>query len=456
MKSYKEMADTVLKRRDEYLEKRTVRTQSIVVCVVSALFIGAMLFLGSALLKNGTGISVDIPSTTPHGSTSPLTPPVSQPSTGYSNDTPPASEPSTSSSGTNDKSAGKTSSTDSSGKSTLDTTVMTNTTVPKNIDNGVLEKATSEKMSVPENMKWLGTDDATEENNAATMNATVVLYQLDGAVINWTTEDDLIYVITAGNNRLVVIDSKTMVPLCNVPLAGKPAELNLIGNAVYISLPDLCRIDVFSKTTYAKTSSLYFEHEVSSFCIDGNYVYYSEHDQHCAVYRMNTATNELVTIHSDRGSLFYQPKLYLNKQDNLLYVGETGTTGSALYYYDATTLQLKSVFRKNDYGIMNHTRDIFHVGDEIFWGNYRLSDTNAKQIVGRYGVADYGSVNFASAELVSTFEGLFLTDTYECIVNYFDANFDFQYILVTRSYNVFFRERSFDNNIILGVNFSVQ
>ncbi len=456
MKSYKEMADTVLKRRDEYLEKRTVRTQSIVVCVVSALFIGAMLFLGSALLKNGTGISVDTPSNTPHGSTSPLTPPVSQPSTGYSNDTPPASEPSTSSSGTNDKSAGKTSSTDSSGKNTSDTTVMTNTTVPKNIDNGVLEKATSEKMSVPENMKWLGTNDATEENNAATMNATVVLYQLDGAVINWTTEDDLTYVITAGNNRLVVIDSKTMVPLCNVPLAGKPAELNLIGNAIYISLPDLCRIDVFSKTTYAKTSSLYFEHEVSSFCIDGNYVYYSEHDQHCAVYRMNTATNELVTIHSDRGSLFYQPKLYLNKQDNLLYVGETGTTGSALYYYDATTLQLKSVFRKNDYGIMNHTRDIFHVGDEIFWGNYRLSDTNAKQIVGRYGVADYGSVNFASAELVSTFEGLFLTDTYECIVNYFDANFDFQYILVTRSYNVFFRERSFDNNIILGVNFSVQ
>ena len=383
-----------------------------------------------------------------------IKPPVSQPSTGYSNDTPPASEPSTSSSGTNDKSAGKTSSTDSSGKSTSDTTVMTNTTVPKNIDNGVLEKATSEKMSVPENMKWLGTNDATEENNGATMNATVVLYQLDGAVINWTTEDDLTYVITAGNNRLVVIDSKTMVPLCNVPLAGKPAELNLIGNAVYISLPDLCRIDVFSKTTYAKTSSLYFEHEVSSFCIDGNY--YSEHDQHCAVYRMNTATNELVTIHSDRGSLFYQPKLYLNKQDNLLYVGETGTTGSALYYYDATTLQLKSVFRKNDYGIMNHTRDIFHVGDEIFWGNYRLSDTNAKQIVGRYGVADYGSVNFASAELVSTFEGLFLTDTYECIVNYFDANFDFQYILVTRSYNVFFRERSFDNNIILGVNFSVQ
>ena len=40
-------------------------------------------------------------------------------------------------------------------------------------------------------------------------------------------------------------------------------------------------------------------------------------------------------------------KLYLNKRDNILYIGETGSSGSALYYYDATTLQLKSFFRKD-------------------------------------------------------------------------------------------------------------
>lgn len=119
-------------------------------------------------------------------------------------------------------------------------------------------------------------------------------------------------------------------------------------------------------------------------------------------------------------------------------------------------MQLKSVFRKDNYGISNHTRDIFHVGDDIFWGNYRFSDTNANQLIGRYGVADYGSINFASNELVSTFEGLFLADTYECIINHFDQGFDFEYILVTKSNNIFFRARSVDTNIILGVNFSVQ
>ena len=105
---------------------------------------------------------------------------------------------------------------------------------------------------------------------------------------------------------------------------------------------------------------------------------------------------------------------------------------------------------------MNHTRDIFHVGNEVFWGNYRFSDTDAKQIVGRYGEVDYGSVNFVSEELVSTFEGIFLADTYECIVNYFDAGFKFEYILVTESYNVFFRARAIDKNVIIGVNFSIQ
>lgn len=342
-----------------------------------------------------------------------------------------------------------------------DTETSTNSTVSKNtltekINNGVLENAKAEKMSVPENMKLLATDDAKEENKEKTIKATVGFYELDGDVVNWTTENDLIYVITKGNNRLVVLNSKSMMAVANVPLAGKPAEINLIGDKIYISLPDLCRIDVFSKSNLNKLSSLYFEHEVSSFCIDGNYVYYSEHDQHCEVFRKNLTTNELIQILPDSGWSFFQPKLYLNKQDNILYIGETDSSGCALYYFDATTLQLKSKFEKNDYGIYNHTRDIFHIGDEIFWGNYRFSDTNAKEIIGRYGEGGYGSVNFASKDVVSTFEGLFLTDTYECIINYFDDDFPFEYVLVTKSNNVFFRKRGFDANIIVGVNFGVQ
>ena len=331
-----------------------------------------------------------------------------------------------------------------------------NSTTIEQIDNGVLKDVSPETMNVPENMKFLGTVNATEENNAATMNATVVIYSLDGDVVNWKTENDLVYVITKGNNRLVVIDSENLTPIYNVPLAGVPAEMNFVDDKIYISLPDLCRIDVFSKSDCVKVSSIYFDHEVTSFCLDGDYIYYSEKDQHCKVFKKNLSTGELKTVQAGNQYFFYAPKVYLNKEDQILYIGESGSTGSAIYYFDAVTLELKSVFKKNDYGIMNHTREIFHYGDEIFWGSYRLSDTNAREVIGKYGTANYGSVTFVSDEMVSTYEGLFLTDTYECVIDYFDAGFDFEYMLVSESYNIFFRQRIFDKNIIIGVNFELQ
>lgn len=311
-------------------------------------------------------------------------------------------------------------------------------------------------MAVPANMKVLGTAEAKEENNTVTVTATVVSYTLDGDVVNWTTENDLLYVITEGNNRLVVINSKDMTPTSNVPLAGTPAEMNIIDDKIYVSLPDLCRIDIFSKSDLTKESSLYFEHEVSSFCFDGDYIYYSEHDQHCKVFKKNLVTNVIQQIRTENVFLFYFPKVYLNKEDRILYIGETKGSGCDLYYFDADTLVLKSVFEKNDYGLNNHTREIFHMGDEIFWGNYRLSDTNAKHLSGRYGAADYGSVNFVSEDVVSTYEGLFLTDTYECVINYFDSGFYFECVIVTESNNVFFSKRPYTSNEILGVNFELQ
>ena len=323
------------------------------------------------------------------------------------------------------------------------------------INNGVLENAALSAMDVPENMKLIGTNEATEENNGAQIEATAVLYVLDGDVVSWKTENDLIFVITKNNNRLVVIDTRSMSPVCNTPLSGVPAEMNFVGDMVAVSFPDLCRVDFYNKNTCEKEGTLFFEHEISSFCFDGDHIYYSEHDQHCRVFRKNLVTGELLPITTENSYTFYEPKLLFNGEDGILYIGETESTGSTLYYFDAETLTVASAFRKNDYGILNHTREIIHVGDEIFWGSFRLSDTNAKELHGRYGGANsWGSVTFASETLVSTYEGLFLTETYECVIDY--ARDGFEYLLVTDSNHVFFRQRSGDKNVILGLNFALQ
>ena len=204
----------------------------------------------------------------------------------------------------------------------------------ESVNNGVLKDSVCDTMKLPENMQLLQSDEATDDNKSAEIWATVVLYYLDGDVVNWVSEGDLLYVITAGNNRLVMIDTTTMIPVYNTSLAAVPAELNIIGDEIYISLPDLCRIDIFSKADGTKKSSLSFDHEISSFCLDGDIIYYTEHDQHCEVFKKDLVTGDTKRI---VGS-FYFPKILLNKEDNILYIGESKSTGSAIFYYDPDTL----------------------------------------------------------------------------------------------------------------------
>lgn len=307
----------------------------------------------------------------------------------------------------------------------------------------------TEKIEVPQGVTNI--DNPSEEDKSSTTNANAVKFEFDGTLVKWTTENDMLYILTKSANRLVVIDSNTFELVANVPLSGTPGEMNFVGENIYISLPSLSRIDIFSKSTYKKTSSLSFAHEISSFCVDGDYIFYSEHDQWCKIFRKNIATGEMSQLSVKSNQLFYFPKLLLNKEDNILYVGECKNSGCAIYYFDSNTLQLKSSFKKNNYGIMNHTRDIFHIGNDIFWGNFRLSDTDATNVIGQYGGADYGSINFASPDFVGTYEGLFITDTYECVINYRDTQFPYPCILITKSKNVFFADRMERDKIIIGV-----
>ena len=313
MKNYDEIANSVFKRRDEYVANQKRKKRIIIITVTPILCCCIVLILGFGLWENGF-FSNDIPvlgssqnESNNHNDNSSEENKSDNSNEGLSSGSTESDDKNNSSQNKTETSSKDTTTNSSHNQSKEDTssdnkapessekTEPSENTTSGNIDDGVLKKVTSQYMSVPENMKLLGENEAKEENNSKTVKAKAVLYQLDGNVVNWTTENDLIYVITSGNNRLVVINSKTMTAVSNVPLAGKPAEINLVGDKIYVSLPDLCRIDIFSKSNLAKDSSLYFEHEVSSFCIDGNYIYYSEHDQHCDVYRKNIITNELAS-----------------------------------------------------------------------------------------------------------------------------------------------------------------
>jgi hypothetical protein len=319
--------------------------------------------------------------------------------------------------------------------------------------NGVINKVYTGDMSLATNIQFLKSHNATADKSEETSKLATVMYLLDGDIKNWVIENDIIYVITANNNTLVAIDSQTMTPLYNTPLSGIPGEISIIENKIYVSLYSLHRIDIFSKSDGKKVSFISLENEAYSFAIYDNYIFYSEASQHCKVFRKNILNNETVTL----PQTFYYPKIYVNHEDGLLYIGESHCSGSRLYYLDANTLLLKSSFAKNNYGISNNTREIFHVNDMVFWGNYCFSDTNATAPICVYGRDDIGEVIFASEDYVSTRDGIYVTDTTECIIKSQNDKYYYHDIIITKSYNVFLKTHLSTNaNVLIGINLNLQ
>ena len=323
----------------------------------------------------------------------------------------------------------------------------------EHVKNGVISKVYTGDMSLATNIQFLKSHNATVDKSEEASKLATVMYLLDGNIKNWIIENDIIYVITANNNTLVAIDSQTMTPLYNTPLSGIPGEISIIENKIYVSLYSLHRIDIFSKSDGKKESFISLENEVYSFAIYDNYIFYSEASQHCKVFRKNILSNETVTLQQT----FYCPKIYVNHEDGLLYIGESHSSGSRLYYFDANTLLLKSSFAKNNYGISNNTREIFHVNNMVFWGNYCFSDTNATAPICVYGRDDIGEVIFASEDYVSTRDGIYVTDTTECIIKPQNDKYYYRDIIISESYNVFLKSHLSTNaNVLIGINLNLQ
>ena len=328
----------------------------------------------------------------------------------------------------------------------------TNSTELQTTNKNVLRRVSTGAMSVPKALRSIVNNDDINQSTNESIQANAVTYDVGGNIVDWEAEGDTVYVITKWNNRLIAIDSESKSSPCYASLDGVPSEMNITDDSIYVALPTLKRIDVFSKSDCKRISSYSFEHEISSFCVDGVYIYYADNEGWCHVYRKNLVTHKVVKI-TQNNSLFHEPKLLLNKEDGILYIGEANYTGSILYYYDAETLNFKSKFLKNNHGIDNKTREIFHVGDNVYWGSYCFSDTNAEEIKCEFGAPNTGSMLYASQSAVFTEEGIFNANTYEYIVRYSELNFDFKEIVISETGNIFAKRSTPDETIIINIKF---
>lgn len=81
--------------------------------------------------------------------------------------------------------------------------------------------------------------------------------------------------------------------------------------------------------------------------------------------------------------------MLVNESDNLLYVVESQSTGSKVYYFDLNTLNVTT--ETQGYGYSNNNRTAFFDGYNLYTLNFKIDKLNAHSILGEY---DYGSIGY--------------------------------------------------------------
>lgn len=245
--------------------------------------------------------------------------------------------------------------------------------------------------------------------------------QYEGTFDSIISDGSIAYLIFRSPDNLVVYDTKNLKAVTSFSLPACAGEIQLVNNQVMISYPDLKCIKVYNKSTLAEIKTVNLPNVVSSFCFDGDKVYYSEHYGKGSVYCTDLISNKTVAILDESGNKksFSSPKLLLNKQKGLLYIGETCDPEGKLYYYNLSDLTLNSVYARpvngRPYGMYNYRRTMFLVGDSVMWAHMRLDAANAANVIGQYGPGDAARLYYADSEIVCLGMGNFATETYQLV-----------------------------------------
>ncbi|MGL5354822.1 MAG: dockerin type I domain-containing protein, partial [Clostridium sp.] len=250
-----------------------------------------------------------------------------------------------------------------------------------------------------------------------------------------------LYGISKDDKALFFMNAKTLNIEKSISFTSNPTDIIKDGSNLYIALDDINQIAVVDMATRKTTKTLYTSSDPYRIVKNGDKLYYTERDQWCNIYEYDVVKNidKILPI----GTL-YNPDLAINKEKNILYIGESGLSGSNMVYYSITDNKIISKSNYNNgYGFSYPERSILFDGINVFYAGRNFKDDNATTILGKYSD---DTIIYTTDEFVFTKKSIYNKKDYSLI-----SNFDFELNLAAQSskYDMYFYNEQ--NKVVLKV-----
>ena len=201
----------------------------------------------------------------------------------------------------------------------------------------------------------------------------------------WTLNEatNSLYAISEAGKCLLFINANTLAIDNNLPLVGSPTDIIQENGKLYIALDSINKIVIVDISTKTIVDTLNTTSDPYRIVKDGNSLYYTERDQWCYTYQydLNNKTDKQLSIES-----LYNPDLAINVNNHILYIGESGSSGSDMIYYSTVENKvLGKTSYDNGLGFPYPNRDTLYDGQNVYYAGCKFNPLDPTNILANYG-----------------------------------------------------------------------
>lgn len=212
---------------------------------------------------------------------------------------------------------------------------------------------------------------------------TIQSVALPSALSKWAVDGSTGELCALSDSNLLFINPDTLQIDATMALPAAPTDLIAHGGKLYIALDSVSQIQVVDIASRTAVKTLTTAKDPYRIVKDEESLFYTQRSQWSGMRKYNLSTD----ADSDIGGSFYQPAIAVNPSLHILYIGESGLSGSVLSYYDENLQTFTKCSYDGGYGFSYPSRNICFDGTSVYYAGRRFAPDNPN----RYSASFFGS-----------------------------------------------------------------
>lgn len=199
------------------------------------------------------------------------------------------------------------------------------------------------------------------------------------ALSDWVydREHNYIYAVSKDNNRLYYIRGGDLTVEHELPIGSNPTDIEYWNGKLYVALNGATKVAVTEASYTGKVEQIILDRNPFRIEVGGNKIFYVSTAQHQAAHAYDLSTGSIT-----KGIVYaYRQELLLDREKQVLYIGESGSSGSHLYALNAGDLTIKDKDNfDNGYGFPYPKQKLVKKGDLLFYDRFAVDANNLSMV----------------------------------------------------------------------------